>query len=68
MADPRTSLVCLSQTQVVSRVLVKGLDAQRAAKSDHPRACLDVAHSTAFIDGFAANDATVIPISYIGIF
>jgi hypothetical protein len=58
----------LSQTQVMHRILVECLDAQWATKRDHPRARFDVAHSPAFIDGLAADDAKVIPICYIGIF
>jgi hypothetical protein len=54
--------------QVMHRVLVERLNAQRATKRDHPRTRFDVAHSSSLIDGFAANNTKVVPILDIGIF
>jgi hypothetical protein len=68
MPNGRAEFMCLSQFQVMHRILVKSLDAQRATKRDHPRPGFDVTHSTAFIDRFAADDAEVIPVRYVGIF
>jgi hypothetical protein len=60
--------VCCSQMQVMHRVLVERLDAQRATERDHPRSRFDVAHPPALIDGFSANNTKVVPILDIGIF
>lgn len=68
MARLRADFMPLSQTQVMQRILVERLDAQRTAKRDHPRARFDMTHSPALIDGLAADDAKVIPVCYIGIF
>jgi hypothetical protein len=51
MTRLRAGLVRLSQMQVMHRVFVECLDAQRATKRDHPRARFDVAQSAALIDG-----------------
>jgi hypothetical protein len=68
MTRLRADLVRLSQVQVMHRILIECLNAQRATKRDHPRARFDVAHSAALIDGLATDDAKVIPIFDIGIF
>jgi hypothetical protein len=68
MPNERAEFMRLSQFQVMHRVFVESLDAQRATERDHPRPGFDVTHSTAFIDGFAADDAAVIPVRYVGIF
>jgi hypothetical protein len=67
MPIERAELMRLSQFQVMHRISVESLDAQRATERDHPRPGFDVTHSTAFIDGFAADDAEVIPVGNVRI-
>ena len=58
----------VTQTQVMHWIFVECLNAQRATKRDHPVARFHVTDSATFIDGFAADDAEVVPIGYVRIF
>lgn len=68
MAHLASDLVCPPQPQVMHRILIECFDAKWAAERDHSRAGFDVTQSAAVIDGFAADNAQMVPVCNVRIF
>jgi len=68
MDNARICLVGPPQHEVMLWVFVESLEAKWTTKRDHSRASLNVGKTTPMIDGFAADNAKVIPILYVCIF